>query len=121
MLSVTKTFCCWNDWLPRLSVKYQRIEYDPGTVYVNGSNVVALIIPMQLSVDVGICVTVTEHWPDNVGKEGEFGTGSVVSVIVTVCCCVDVWPLPSLYVQLITEVPWELYVVGLFVVPTIVP
>jgi hypothetical protein len=69
--------------------------YVPWPLYVNASLVVPLIAPEQLSVAVGILLTVTEHSPLAVGKVAESGTGAVVSSTMTVWVWVVLFPLPS--------------------------
>ena len=62
-----------------------------------------MIVPEQLSVVVG-AVAVAEHSPVTSASTGT--TGAVTSLIITFCVAVDVLPLPSLKVQVITWVPW---------------
>ena len=50
-------------------------------MYVNASSVVAVIIPPQLSVEVGIIVTVAEHSSVTSGKLGI--RGAIVSFTIT--------------------------------------
>ena len=64
--------------------------------------VVAVMEPAQLSVAVGIVVTFTEHCPLIGGKAVTSGTGAIPSLMMTFCNCVVAFPLPSVYVHVIT-------------------
>ena len=73
-------------------------------MYVNGSLVVAVIVPAQLSVAVG-ALTLAEHCPVTVGNIAVTGTGFSLSVTITICVAVAVRPLLSVTVQVTVVVP----------------
>ena len=90
-------------------------------VYVNRSVVVPTTNPIQLSVAVGAVSMLAEHSPVMVGSVALLATGAVTSFIITVWLCVNVLPLPSLYVQVTVCVPCVEYVNTSVVVPTTSP
>jgi len=75
-------------------------------------------MPAQLSSATG-GVAVALHCP--VTAESVGAAGGVVSSTTTVCVAVEMFPLPSLKLQVIVYVPWLLYVRGEVVVPVIIP
>ena len=66
---------------------------------------VTVTTPPQLSVAVGAVNDVTVHSAVTFANVATVGTGAVTSSITTFCVCVDVFPFPSLYVQVTTVVP----------------
>jgi len=57
--------------------------------------------PAQLSVAVGAVKLVTSHCAVMFDNVVTSATGAVLSLMTTFCCCVEIFPLPSLYVQVI--------------------
>jgi hypothetical protein len=78
--------------------------YVPCAVYEVGSDVVAVIVPAQLSVAVG-AETLAEHSPVTVGNEAAFATGAVLSFTVTVVLQELLAPFASVTVSITFVVP----------------
>ena len=74
-----------------------------------------------MSVAVGAVKLVTEHSEVMFAKLTIVATGAVLSSIITLCVCVDVFPFPSLYVQVTVVVPWVMIGKVALCVPVIVP
>jgi hypothetical protein len=112
------TLCVVVDVLPWPSLNVQVITVVPCAVIGNTVVVVPVIVPAHTSCAVG-ATGVDEHCAvmfDNVG-----GTGGVISSNITFCVTVDVLPLPSLNVQVITVVPCAVMGNGTLDVAVIVP
>src|SRR4030042_3960754 len=85
VMSSTIIFCIWVEVLPFPSSYVQVIVYVPCKLYISGSEVVPRTVPRQLSVAVGVTVTVAEHSPVTSGNVAISGTGAVISSITTFC------------------------------------
>src|SRR5678816_995297 len=121
VMSSTTMFCVCVEVFPLPSLNVQVTTDVPCVVRVNESVVVPVIVPAQLSAAVGAEAIVAEHWPVALGSVATFGTGAVMSSTTMFCVCVEVFPLPSLNVQVTTDVPCVVRVNESVVVPVIVP
>ena len=79
-----------------------------------------MIIPVQESVAVGE-IKVNEQLPVKSGSVERSGIGATLSVIITCCNWVEVFPLPSSNVQVMEVVPCVEIGKVEFVVPVIAP
>ena len=114
-LITTDWFCV--EEFPLLSVKVQVTVVE--AVIGNVVKVVPVMVPLQLSVAVGGVILFTWHCSFTVGKVVRSATGAVVSRITTDWFCVELFPLPSVKVQItVVEVVTGKAVV---VVPVMVP
>src|SRR5205814_3786600 len=104
---VSSMFTFWFSFfeLMSASVMPQWLELIRVLFRSNGSLVVPVTVPAQLSIVVGVDA-VALHWPVTLARVGV--TGGVVSSMITFLMAVVLLPLPSLYVQWITWVPWVL-------------
>ena len=98
-------FCVCVDVFPFPSLYVQVTTVVPCVVIGSVALFVTVTTPPQLSVAVGAVKLATEHSAVTFAKVASVGTGAVTSSITTFCVCVDVFPFPSLYVQVTTVVP----------------
>src|SRR5439155_735113 len=120
IVSVTTIFWVCIEILPWPSSKCHVTVELPWVLCVRESVVVPVIVPEQLSVEVGGAVMVTEHCPVTSGNDATLGTGAIVSVTTIFWVCIEILPWPSSKCHVTVELPSVLRVRKSVVVPVIV-